>query len=64
MNLDTVDIIKKRLLDAQESVRDYQMFSYKIDDPEVTSAFKEFAEESAMQAKKLQELLAKYEDIR
>jgi rubrerythrin len=62
MKLDTGDIIKKRLLDAQESVRDYQMFSHKVDDPEVTSAFKEFAEESAMQAKKLQELLVKYEN--
>ncbi len=64
MNLDTRDIIKKRLLDAQESVRDYQMFSHKSDDPEVTSAFKEFAEESAMQARKLQQLLGKYENVK
>ncbi|NMM61222.1 hypothetical protein HBE96_00595 [Clostridium sp. P21] len=64
MNLDVRDIIKKRLLDAQESVRDYQMFSHRVDDPEVTSTFKEFAEESAMQARKLQQLLSKYEDIK
>ncbi|AKN32463.1 hypothetical protein Ccar_17010 [Clostridium carboxidivorans P7] len=64
MKLDTKDIIKKRLLDAQESVRDYQMFSHRLDDPEVVSTFKEFAEESAMQARKLQQLLSKYEDIK
>ncbi len=32
MDLTTKDIIKKKILDAQENVRDYQMYSHKIDD--------------------------------
>lgn len=64
MKLDTVDLIKQKLLDAQENVRDYEEYSDKIDDKEVDKAFKEFAEQSALQAKKLQELLSKYESLK
>ncbi|WP_125152677.1 hypothetical protein [Clostridium rectalis] len=63
MELETKDIIKKKLLDAQESVRDYQCYSKRIDDnPELAVLFKEFAEESAMQARKLQQVLTSYEE--
>ena len=61
MKLTTEDMIKQKLLDAQENVRDYQEYSGKVDNDEVDRTFKDFAEESAMQAKKLQELLNKYE---
>ncbi|NLM03819.1 MAG: hypothetical protein GX214_02240 [Clostridiales bacterium] len=60
MNLETRDIIIKKLLDAQEMVRDYESLSKETDDKEVAESFKNFAEESAMQARKLQQLVDKY----
>ncbi|ACA55761.1 hypothetical protein N494_02720 [Clostridium botulinum A2B7 92] len=61
MDLTTKDIIKKKILDAQENVRDYQMYSHKIDDKAVADLFGEFAENEAMQAKKLRNVLDKYD---
>ena len=60
MEMNTRDTILKKLLDAQENVRDYEMFSKQITDKEVADLFKEFAEESGMQARKLQILMDKY----
>jgi len=60
MNLDTKDMITKKLLDAQEMVRDYEMFSKHTEDKEVAKAFKNFAEESGQQARNLQGLIDKY----
>jgi rubrerythrin len=57
MKLTTEDMIKFKLQDAQENVRDYQKYSGKTDNKEVDEVFKQFAEESGMQARKLQELL-------
>ncbi|MGV8979631.1 hypothetical protein [Clostridium sp.] len=57
MEMNTRDTIMKKLLDAQENTRDYQSFSREVSEEEVSNTFKEFAEQSAMQAKKLQELL-------
>ena len=62
MKLTTVDMIKNKLQDAQENVRDYQEYSGKVDDKEIDETFKRFAEESAMQARKLQELLNRYDN--
>ena len=59
MDLKTVDILKKKILDSQEMVRDYEKFSKKTRDTEVAKMFKTFAEESGMQAKKLKEILEK-----
>lgn len=56
MDLDTKDMITKKLLDAQEMVRDFEMFSKQTDDEKVASMFKIFAEESGMQARELQRL--------
>ncbi|MCC5912149.1 MAG: hypothetical protein JJT76_17155 [Clostridiaceae bacterium] len=60
MNLETKDMITKKLLDAQEMVRDFEMFSKQISDQEVAKAFKNFAETSGMQAQELQKLVDKY----
>jgi len=57
----TRDTILKKLLDAQENVRDYEMFSKQVSDQEVSELFKQFAEESGMQARKLQALMDKYD---
>ena len=58
MEMNTRDTIMKKLLDAQENVRDYQSFSREVSEKDVSNTFKEFAEQSAMQAQKLQELLS------
>ncbi|SDK21676.1 hypothetical protein [Natronincola ferrireducens] len=60
MNLETRDMIVKKLLDAQEMVRDYEMFSKHTNDKEVAEAFKNLAEESGVQAQALQRLADKY----
>lgn len=60
MNMNTKDMITKKLLDAQEMVRDYEMFSKQMEDREVAERFKMFAEESGMQARELQRLADKY----
>lgn len=53
-------MIIKKLLDVQEMVRDFEMFSKHTEDEQVASAFKNFAEESGMQARELQKLADRY----
>lgn len=62
MNMNTRDTVMKKLLDAQENVRDYEMFAKQVEDEEVKQTFKQFAEESGMQARRLQELIDKYDN--
>ncbi len=57
MEMNTRDTIMKKLLDAQENTRDYQSFAREVSEEAVSNTFREFAEQSAMQAQKLQELL-------
>ncbi|MDK2920243.1 MAG: hypothetical protein PWQ37_2976 [Candidatus Petromonas sp.] len=64
MNMNTRDTIMKKLLDAQENVRDYEMFAKQVQDQEVADTFKKFAEEVGMQARKLQSLIDKYDNGR
>ena len=59
MELNTVDILKKKILDSQEMVRDYEKHSKSIRDTEIAETFKEFAEESCRQASRLKEILEK-----
>ncbi|WP_069997544.1 hypothetical protein [Cellulosilyticum sp. I15G10I2] len=67
MHLNTRDTVLKKMLDAQENVRDYESFSKRLDESndsyavEVKNMFKEFAEESGFQAQKLKEVLEKYD---
>ncbi|MBX4267080.1 hypothetical protein [Clostridium estertheticum] len=62
MEMNTRDTIMKKLLDAQEDTRDYQSFAREVAEETVSNTFKEFAEQSAMQAHKLQELLSVYDE--
>lgn len=63
MDLETRDIIKKKILDSKENVKNYRLYSEKlVDIPEASELFKEFAEESEIQAQKLEKLLEKHED--
>ncbi|MFA5524094.1 MAG: hypothetical protein WDA24_07030 [Tissierellales bacterium] len=64
MEMNNMDILKKKLLDAQEMVRDYEMFSKELKDKKIQRAFKDFAEESGMQASKMQEMIDEYEEMK
>ncbi|MBC8588759.1 hypothetical protein [Paratissierella segnis] len=59
MNISTEDILKKKIQDAQEMVRDYEIFSKKVDDSEIADLFKDFAEECGFQASSLLETYKK-----
>lgn len=59
MEMNEKEVLKKKILDAQEMVRDYEMYSKEVGDVEIAKAFKDFAEESGHQARKLQDLLKK-----
>lgn len=59
MELNTVETIKKKILDAQEMVRDYEVYSKKIEDMEISEMFKDYAEECRLQAAELQQILKK-----
>lgn len=60
MELDTRDMILKKLVDAQEMVRDFKVFSKETDDEQVASMFKTFAEETGLQARELRKLADYY----
>ncbi|MDR7870673.1 MAG: hypothetical protein RIN55_07445 [Tissierellaceae bacterium] len=62
MEISTKDILKKKILDVQELIRDYEKLSKRIDDMEVADLFKEYAEECGFQAQNLQKILKKYEE--
>lgn len=62
MELSPKDCLKKAILDTQEKVRDYETHSKNIENEEISSCFKKFAEEEGHQAVKLQELLDKIND--
>ncbi|MBZ2174108.1 hypothetical protein K8M07_02485 [Schnuerera sp. xch1] len=59
MELDAKEVLKKKILDAQEMVRDYEMYAKNVQDTEVADLFRNFAEESGYQARKLQDMLKK-----
>lgn len=59
VELDAKEVLKKKILDAQEMVRDYEMYAKNVQDTEVADLFRNFAEESGYQARKLQDMLKK-----
>jgi rubrerythrin len=65
MNVNEVEITTyDRLLRAWENsmelVRDYEMYSKRIDEEEVKQVFKKFAEDEGMHATQLREILLDY----
>lgn len=63
MELSTKDILIKKILDAQEMVRDYEVFSKRVEDIEIADLFKDYAEECGYQAASLMNILdKKYEN--
>lgn len=47
---------------SMEMVRDFEMYSKRIEDQQVKEVFKQFAEEEGMHASKLREMLLDYRD--
>ena len=45
-----------------EMVRDFEMYSKRIEDDNVKEVFKKFAEDEGMHASKLREMLLEYRD--
>jgi hypothetical protein len=62
MNLSTKDLLVKKILDAQEMVRDYEVFSKRVEDTEIADLFKDYAEECGFQASSLLKIFEKKYD--
>ena len=57
MELNTQDYLKKALLDTQERVRDFMMYSQQVDSRHLRDFFSEYAASEAHQARKLQDFI-------
>ena len=56
----TYDRLLRAWENSMEMVRDYEMYSKRIEDEEVKDVFKQFAEDEGMHASKLRELVREY----
>lgn len=63
LTLDAIDCLERAWLNTQEAVRDFEMYSKRIREGEISSTFKKFAEEQGRQASELRKLLMKYKDV-
>lgn len=57
MELNTRDFLVKALLNEQELVRDYQQFAQTTDDQDAAKMFAKYAEEDALRANKIKDML-------
>ena len=60
----TYDRLLRAWENSMEMVRDFEMYSKRIEDQKVKDVFKQFAEDEGMHATKLRELLLEYRDKR
>lgn len=60
IEITTYDRLLRAWENSMELVRDYEMYSKRIEDQEVKQVFKEFAEDEGMHASKLREILLDY----
>lgn len=58
--MDKLDCLERALLNSQEAVRDFEMYSKGIQDETVSSVFKRLAEDEGHHASELSELIRKY----
>lgn len=56
----TYDRLLRAWENSMELVRDFEMYSKKIEEDEIKSVFKKFAEEEGIHASMLRDLLSKY----
>ncbi len=57
MELNDKEVVKKMVLDSQEMIRDFEVYSKKINNKEVSDMFKKFAEQCGNQASQMQNIL-------
>jgi rubrerythrin len=62
IELTTYDRLLRAWENSMEMVRDYEMYSKRIEDEEVKAVFKKIAEDEGMHASKLKELLLDYKN--
>ena len=60
VNITTYDRLLRSWENSMELVRDYEMYSKRIEEEDVKNIFKQFAEDEGMHATKLREILLKY----
>jgi rubrerythrin len=60
VEITTYDRLLRAWENSMELVRDYEMYSKRIEEAEVKQVFKQFAENEGMQATKLREMLLNY----
>lgn len=60
VEITTYDRVLRAWENSMELVRDYEMYSKRIEDEQVKSVFKEFAEDEGMHAAKLRQILSDY----
>ncbi len=60
IKITTYDRLLRAWENSMELVRDYEMYSKRIEDDEVKKVFKDFAEDEGMHATKLREMLLDY----
>jgi len=60
VELTTYDRLIRAWENSKELVRDYEMYSKRIEDDEIKNVFKQFAEDEGMHATKLREIILNY----
>lgn len=60
VEITTYDRLLRAWENSMEMVRDYEMYSKRIEDEKVKEVFNQFAEDEGMHATKLRELLLEY----
>lgn len=59
--MNTRDCLQRAWMNTMELVRDFEMYSKRIDNEEVSKLFKQCAEEQGMQATSLREMYKRYD---
>ena len=60
IKITTYDRLLRSWENSMELVRDYEMYSKRIEEDDVKKVFKQFAEDEGMHASKLREILLDY----
>lgn len=60
VEITTYDRLLRAWENSMELVRDYEMYSKRIEEEEIKKVFKDFAEDEGMHATKLREMLLDY----
>ncbi|MGB7604167.1 MAG: hypothetical protein WBL93_01695 [Lutisporaceae bacterium] len=62
LTMNTRDCLQRAWVNSMEMVRDFEMYSKKLENKDVAQVFKKFAEEQGKQAHELKELYNQFDD--